>query len=263
VVFQGKGGSAWNAQAPHNPTIHRYGDQYALFYIARTLGGVPKDQRIGLLLSDSLYGPWKEAGDGPVLEPSEQAGDWDHASLNGVNNPAFLHHPNGECWLYYKAKRQSEDFPSMGLAIAEKIEGLYRRLPEPVVSIGSTLEDAYAYIENGKFYLLTTDNRGYIKKKGGLLFESADGMHFNDVKAGFDTLAGYAGSGIKTEHVPGKPNLVYGFERPQILMRDGRPAYLYVTTRVNFMTEDSSVTDVVKGSSSYVLRIRQERRENG
>jgi hypothetical protein len=248
VVIQGQGGDKWNAQAPHNPTIQKVGNRYALFYIARTKGGTPKDQRIGLLLADALDGPWKAVGDEPILSPSDDKSDWDHDSRVGVNNPAFLVHPSGQCWLYYKAVATEGGARRMGLAIADRVEGPYKRLPKPVASTGTEIEDGYAFHWNGRFYLLTTDNHGVIKKGGGLLFDSDDGRKFGTPLMGFDTLAGYPGTGVTQELQSGVDPKLRKFERPQVLMRNDRPAYLYVTSGKNFPEG--------RGSNNYVLRVK-------
>ena len=55
-------------------------------------------KRIGVATASSLYGPWKRM-DQPLLEAGEE-GAWDDCN---TTNPAFIIHPNGESWLYYKS----------------------------------------------------------------------------------------------------------------------------------------------------------------
>lgn len=263
VILKGKDGDAWNAQAPHNPTIHKVGNKYALFYIARSKNTDPKTQRIGLLVSDSLYGPWEEVTDKPILSPSENADEWDYQSAVGVNNPAFLIHPSGEYWLYYKAKPKGARINDttmprkIGLAIADKLQGPYKRLSQPVASTGTEIEDPYVFIEEGKYYLITTDNLGAIKRGGGILFSSSDGIHFDKFEMGYNTAANYKGSGVELELQDLPSDQLGKFERPQILMRNGKPAYMYVASGKNFVVENGTVNYTKRGSCPSVFKINK------
>ena len=261
VVLNGKRTDVWNAQAPHNPTIHKIDDKYVIFYIARYKGSGPEGQNIGMLISDSLFGPWKESSSEPILARSDDPTDWDYKSCVGVNNPAFLKHPNGEYWLYYKAKPKGADIGNsnkprkMGLAVSRTLQGPYVRLKQPVASSKTEIEDAYAFIENGTFHLITTDNNGAVKRGGGLLFSSNDGTHFDKFEMGFNTACSYEGTGVDKEPWELPSDQLGKFERPQILMRDGKPAYLYTATGKNFVIEHSKVNYYIKGSSSCVFKI--------
>ena len=85
---------------------------------------------------------------------------------------------------------------------------------------------------------------------GGLIWESEDGMNFTNPKQAFKRLAHYFGG-----ELPKNSNLTKGdrgskFERPQILMIDGKPSFMYGPSGTN--------TEGGKGSVSYVLKIREE-----
>ena len=69
---------------------------------------------------------------------------------------------------------------------------------------------------------------------GELLLRSDDGRRFGSPLLGFDALAGYPGSGVIQEPRRGIDPKLRKFERAQLLMRDGQPAYLYVTSGKNF-----------------------------
>ena len=62
----------WDAFAPHNPEIKRFGDRYALVYIANTdfrQPPHPLNQSIGMMTATSPYGPWKKVGEnGQILD---------------------------------------------------------------------------------------------------------------------------------------------------------------------------------------------------
>ena len=98
--------------------------------------------------------------------------------------------------------------------------------------------------------MVTTDNHGMIEMGGGLIWESEDGMNFSNPKQAYKRLAHYFGGTL-----PEKANKTTGdrgskFERPQILMIDGKPSYLYCPSGTN--------TDGGKGSAGYILKIRED-----
>jgi alpha-L-fucosidase len=240
VALTGTGLHTWDHQAPHNPTIQKVGDQYALLYIANTGNDFPASQRIGMVLADSLDGPWKKVGtDGLLLSPAKDPDSWSHDSQVGVNNPALLQHPDGRFFLYYKAMRKG-DVRRMGVAVASQLEGPYLHHPEPLTSNSGTIEDGYVFCEDDKVFLLTTD----AQDGGGLLWASDDGIQFGQPSAGFSKMSDY----LPAEEVAAAPNY-YGrkFERPQVLIQDGHPTHLYVSSGANILKGD--------GSCSYVLPI--------
>jgi len=215
VALRGRGGEIWDAQMVHNPTIHKVGVQYALIHIGNR-DGRPFTQCIGLALSNWLDGPWRRF-DQPILRPSQRrAWDWLH-----VTNPALLQHPNGQFWLYYKSWDIRDNLFKMGLAIADRIEGPYEKHPaNPVVdysALGKRMEDPYVFMQNGVFHMIMADdNQGIVKQHGGIIVESRDGIRWAEPKLAYDTTDIYFGGKVER------------FERPQVLMRDGRPAYLYL-----------------------------------
>jgi hypothetical protein len=257
TVLKGRGAGAWDSDMIHNPTIHKVGNRYALFYIgnsverARRMGEQASGaQRIGLAMADSLNGPWQRVGDGPILDVSPNRKDWD--SYITVN-PALLQHPNGQFWLYYKAwdKYNSGDIRKIGLAIADRIEGPYRRHPKnPLIDFSSRgvwLEDPYVFIEGKRFCMITRDHGFFTGKANnakptpGLLFESDDGIRWSEPAIAFKTAEAYFSE-------PNPDPLPRGgrFERPQILMRGGRAAYLFV----------AFVGGKYRTSSGAVFRVR-------
>ncbi len=251
AVLKGRGGDHWDASTIHNPTIHKVGDRYALFYIGSSTAIAKKQklhiastQRIGLAMADKIDGPFRRVGEGPIFDVNPEKPAWDDYI---VVNPALLKHPNGQFWLYYKAWDQHQEFPEsqrrkrrkglrkLGLAVADRIEGPYRRHPQnPIVDfhrLGQVwLEDPYVFMEGDKFYMIARDMY-YYNTQVGLLFESDDGVHWSKPKVGYKRASEYFGHDVlryKNER----------FERPQVLVRDGHPAYLYCAfgNRRNYST---------------------------
>lgn len=247
IAITGTGTDTWDRYGAHNPAIHRVGKRFVLLYIGNTdyrQPPHPSNQCIGMAVSFSPYGPWEKVGtDGKILAPSENDTYWTHKAGNGVNNPALLQHPDGGFFLYFKSEEAK-----MGLAIAEQLEGPYVQLPFPVTSNEQRIEDGYAFMHQKKFALLTTDNHGIIEEGGGLLWTSEDGIHFTHYEQGFRRINQY------TEVDPDKVAIHYGpggrtyskFERPQLLLINDKPAYLYVPSGHNIYGGDCTV--------SYVLR---------
>ncbi|CAA6676330.1 MULTISPECIES: glycoside hydrolase family protein [unclassified Lentimonas] len=243
VIVVGSGAATWDHQSPHNPNVQKIGDRYTLTYIANA-GGKGKSrvvsQRIGMMISDHPAGPWTKVGeDGLLLAPPEDPSIWSCGSVVGVNNPALFAHPDGRFFLYYKAMKKG-DVRRMGVAIADKVEGPYVFHAEPLTSNDSEIEDGYAFYENGKVYLLTTHNEG----GSGYLWESVDGIHFKEPILGFDQLSHY----LPAKELKGAKKLRgHKFERPQVLLQDGRPTHLFVASGSNF--------NGGSGSYSCVLRV--------
>ena len=244
VVLTGTGKDTWDKCGIHNPAIHKVGDKYALLYISNNnyqQPPHPKNQKIGMLIADNLNGPWKKVGkEGCILSPSDNPEHWTYNAGNGVVNPALLAHPKDGFLLYFKSH-----LSKMGVAFAEHIEGPYVMYPEPVTRNNVAIEDGYAFVRKDRICLLTTDNHGILNEGGGILWSSSDGINFDRKEAGF----------YPFEHYVGKEKLkdaqaIYGkmpkFERPQVLMENGDPAWLYVPSGFNMNGEDHTIVHVLK-----------------
>jgi len=240
VVVKGTGTDGWDRRAPHNPTIQKVGDHYVLLYIANSGKEFPASQRIGMTIADSPEGPWTRAGeDGLILASPDDPSVWSYNSRVGVNNPALLQHPDGRFFLYYKA--MTDGPRRMGVAISDKLEGPYIHHNVSLTSNRGEIEDGYAFIENGEIHLLTTDNG----KSAGLLWSSKDGITFREPVLGYEPMSRYFPKDVLNVAANYRAKK---FERPQVLMVDGKPAYLYLAGGANVNKGD--------GSCSYVFRIR-------
>ncbi len=247
ISIKGTGKDTWDKYGAHNPVIHKVGKIYILLYIGNNNPNSPPhpaNQKIGMATSKSLFGPWKKVhGDGLILSPPLDKKYWNYHASNGVNNPALLQHPDGGYFLYFKSQGGK-----MGVAIAQQIEGPYVQLPFSVTTNDQAVEDGYAFIYNGKICLLTTDNHGLIEKGGGILWSSDDGIYFDEKEQGFYPAVKYLGKEkLKNarKHYGGK---IVKFERPQVLMIDNKPAYLYAPSGYHFFGGESTVSYVLKFS---------------
>ncbi|MCK5821755.1 MAG: glycoside hydrolase family protein [Bacteroidales bacterium] len=248
VALKGTGEDNWDEFGAHNPAVHKVDDLYVLLYIGNDgIEKHPSNQCIGMAVSSSLNGPWERVGeDGLILAPPQNEKYWNYKAGNGVNNPAFLQHPDGGFFLYFKSEKAR-----MGLAVSENLEGPYVQMPFPVTVNDRNIEDGYAFMYKGKFALLTTDNHGMIEQGGGLLWTSEDGIHFDTYEKGFHHINDY------TEFEMSDIAIHYGptgrsyakFERPQLLLIDGEPVYLYVPSGSNIYGGDCTVSYTLKFNS--------------
>lgn len=245
IILQGTGKETWDKYGIHNPNIHKVGDNYVLLYIANNnfkQPPHPANQHIGMAISKSLFGPWKKVnGDGRILSPPTNPEYWNFKATNGVVNPALLPYKGG-FFLYYKSQNAQ-----MGLAVAENMTGPYVQLPFPVTVNNRRIEDGYAFLYDDKICLLTTDNDGILKKGGGLLWQSDDGIHFNAYQKGFHAIEEYiADKSILSPRWHYGNNSLMKFERPQVLMQNGKPTYLYAASGCNIYGGESTVSYVLK-----------------
>jgi hypothetical protein len=140
-------------------------------------------------------------------------------------DPAFIKGLDGRYYLYYKSAKAR-----YGVAVADKLEGPYLHHPQSVTKNDRTIEDATAFIWNGKVCLITTDNHGTIQRGGGLLWQSDDGLSFGPPTRAYYTLKRHVSQERhpRTHSVKGKRIKDYSkMVRPQILMDHGGPAWLY------------------------------------
>lgn len=227
----------FDATTCHNPHIKKVGETYYLFYMGNS-NGKTDTKRIGRATAPSLNGPWKRR-DTPLLEPGPP-GSWDD---HCTTNPSYVVHPSagGQSWLYYKSWNTKE-YETMtgpvrgnrkyGVATAETIEGPYTKYKgNPVLDFSSRpgnaqLEDAFVWFENGMYKMIARD-MGFFNHEYGLYLESKDGLKWSEPTIAYKELKAYV-----TEPTPPSYLKKYGrFERPQILFREGKPAYLFTAAQ--------------------------------
>ncbi len=98
IALPARGSEYWDGLCTHNPTIHRFGSKYYLYYMGNTGDGDDTPglngqlnwthrnrQRIGVAVADSPNGPWKRF-DRPVIDVSE---DPDAPDALMTSNPAI------------------------------------------------------------------------------------------------------------------------------------------------------------------------------
>lgn len=242
----------WDATTCHNPHIQCLDGKYYLFYMGNS-NGKTNTKRIGLATATSLDGPWTRS-DRPLLEAGAE-GAWDD---HCTTNPAFIRQADGTCWLYYKSWNNVDYQQAVngikgnrkyGLAIAPKPEGPYTRYEgNPLIDFSGygnnrQVEDAFVWKTGDKYHMLMRD-MGFFNHEVGLYFESADGLHWSAPQIGW-----YGASHYLQEPPAPKHLKRYGrFERPQLLMRDGKPTYMF-----NAMQGGKYMT-----ASGFVFKIKEK-----
>lgn len=250
IAITGTGKNTWDKYAPHNPEIKKIGNKYVLLYIANNDYHQPphgSNQKIGMAISRSLYGPWKKVGKTGEILNAENPTKWNYKSNMGVANPTFLK-VKSTYYLYFKTKTTGGVL-KYALATSKKLKGPYSILDRPVTANKGTLEDGTAFYFKDHVYLLTTDNHGQNTGivGGGTLWKSKDGINFKleDATIGYKRIPAYF-----KEYNPEKVIKIYGadpkLERPKILMIDNKPKYLYGPSGWNVYGNDRTVGHVLK-----------------
>jgi hypothetical protein len=251
TVLAPRGDGFWDGTTCHNPHIQKVGNQYCLFYMGNA-NRKTDTKRIGLAIANSLNGPWQRP-ENPLLEPGKIE-SWDN---HCTTNPAYVKHPNGQHWLYYKSWNSSDYYNSShptirgnrkyGLAVADKIEGPYSKYEKnPVIDFSvrgnnTQLEDAFVWFEGGKFKMLARD-MGFFNHDVGLYLESKDGKRWSEPQIAYNPVGAY----IQEPPAPSHLKRYDRFERPQLLLRKGKPAYLFVTSQGGkYMTSSAFVFKVL------------------
>jgi hypothetical protein len=226
VALRGQGAGHWDACNAHNPDIKKVGDSYVLSYTSLS-SAEERDYQIGMAVSKNLNGPWKRIGEDGLVLKRKGAGQ-------KVTNPYLVVAPSGKLHLYYRANA----FVTM-VATADELGGPYTLHPKIVAG-----EDPCVFIENGKFYLL--NHRPGVADYSPI-YESDDGLGFGNEKIGFPPLSYYCGT--KSEDGKPFPSYFAHFrgDMPKILLKDGKPTYIYLACGAN--------TEGGPGSCNYVFAI--------
>lgn len=248
VVLPARGAQFWDGKMTHNPTIHKIGNKYALFYIGTRYGydaaqiktlsreqhnEARSQQRIGCALADSPWGPWQRA-DRPILEP--RPGEWDAFM---TTNPAVSVRPDGGVLLLYKSAKHETGLLKIGVAGASHPGGPYQRLSEqPVLDYDEKkgddtwngkdrkhVEDPYVWWNGRHYEAILKDMNGTLGGEfgAGVHATSPDGIQWSlsENPQAYSCTVRWSDGHIRQ---------MAAFERPQLLFHDGKPTHLFVAT---------------------------------
>ncbi|MGC6423420.1 MAG: glycoside hydrolase family protein [Lentimonas sp.] len=253
TVLKGEMDSSWDSWSIHNPTVYQVGDKYIMLYMGATGRDleVTRDEimqmsqeeylpyfyqltatkRVGMAIADSLDGPWERVSDQPMVETGP-SGAWDDRV---TSNPAFIQHEDGRYWLYYKGwdVKTFEAYHGnrrYGIAISDNLTGPYEKYEgNPIVDFSHIdhriqCEDAYVWHEDGQYHMIVRD-MGFYNHEYGLILHSDDGIQWGQPEIAFKDAPHYFDEAMPDLDRQGR------FERPQLLMKDGRPDYLFCAYR--------------------------------
>ena len=214
-----------------NPQVSKVDDGYVMVYLTNAEPNT-KHQAVGIATAKSLNGPWTESPHNPVIKPTPNTVHAVHAS-----NPTFVKDKDGKYRIYYKSMTENPGFRELSVAIADDIAGPYSNHPSsPVISykaIQRDIEDPYVFFYQDNYYMLLEDRLDVVAglagvkatpdvKAGGwrpgLIYKSKDGFNWGLPEIGF---------GSDTDYFDKKGSRT---ERPHILFKDGKPAYLFLTS---------------------------------
>ena len=206
IVIGERDSSYWDANMAHNPTIHKIGKLYVLFYIGSNFikqdGWPPFHRTIGYATSENINGPWLRS-DQPII-PQES------------NNPAIYVEKNGNIKMMYRdadlrvimatSKSYKDPFTIVN----------YNTWPE------SKLEDFYLFKINDQYHCICEDNVGKVSGhiRWGIHIYSNDGI--KDWKV-FNPLVVYD---HELEYEDGTALHCERRERPQLLITEGKITHL-------------------------------------
>lgn len=224
-----RGAQFWDGRMTHNPSIHRVGKKYVLFYTGTTFDGpspahdspasvatwrtAHANQRVGLATADTPWGPW-ERQHAPILEPRK--GRWDGLI---TTNPAPCVLPDGSILVIYKSVEYFGAQMRLGIARASHLGASFERVcDEPILDTPDPkdhIEDPYVWWNGHEFEIIMKCSRG------GIHGRSADALHWTHSSPAL----AYSKD---IEWSDGTRSFQPFLERPQLLFHDGRPTHLFL-----------------------------------
>lgn len=256
IALPARGKEHWDGTTTHNPTIFKKDGKYYLYYMGCTSHVKAKqptsmknkdwwiyrnNQRIGVAWADNPAGPWNRL-DKPVIDVSE---DITAPDALMTSNPAINVAPDGSIFAVYKAvgkqdgwkpvDMESEDtwHVSKGdrvrymVAFADNPLGPFIKHDETVFELKGSedehmiAEDPFVWSQDGIYYAIVTDIKGRFTGDAGALalMESSNGVDWEQAKHPLVLPSKILKTdGSRTE---------YKVERPQLLVEDGVPTFLY------------------------------------
>lgn len=233
VALPARGAEYWDGLCTHNPTILRIGDKYYLYYMGNTGDGAPSpegslnwthrnNQRIGVAVADSPYGPWRRS-DKPLID----VGAPEDSDALMTSNPAVSRMADGRMLMVYKAVGLKRELPFGGpvvhlAAVSDSPEGPFEKYEELIFTLPGDdfpAEDPFIWCDGRRYHAVVKDQKGGftgVKGHSLALFESEDGLHWGPAANALisDTTVHWA---------DGDSTQFHNLERPQIYFENGRP----------------------------------------
>jgi hypothetical protein len=258
AVLPARGAGFWDGLCTHNPTVHRFGGRFYLYYMGNTGDGINtrelnwshrNNQRIGVAVADSPEGPWRRS-DTPLIDATP--GFYDALC---ANNPSVTARPGGGYLMIYKAVDRKRPLPFGGpvlhcAALGDHPAGPFHKQPDPVFTsegVDFAAEDPFIWRGKDRYYAIVKDMQGSFTKAGRslALFESGDGLKWG---LSTDPLV----STTRVRWVDGRMQELEALERPQLLFENGVPiALLCAADEEETHRETFNVQIPLKGSARF------------
>ncbi|MFI3207365.1 MAG: glycoside hydrolase family protein [Clostridia bacterium] len=256
VALKGEGGDFWDGWSIHNPSVYKVDGKYILLFMGSSgryldktideIADMPEEEhlenyhylvsqkRVGMAVADDLNGPWTRVSlNEPMIDVNPGDDCWDSFC---TSNPAFVKTPEGKYRIYFKAwSRTSAQKISgnrmYGFAESDNLEGPYVKYENnPVIDFSIygervQTEDGFIWQEDGMYHMVLRD-MGVFNHQYGLYTSSKDGIEWAEPQVGY-----WGGSHYFGEDVYKGEILENRFERAQILLKDGKADYLFLSYR--------------------------------
>lgn len=236
----------WDGLCTHNPTVHKYGNKYYLYYMGNTGDGIVtgtpgkvklnvlhrNNQRIGVAVADNPNGPWKRF-DKPLIDVSNDVNSLDALM---TSNPSITERPDGGYLMVYKAVGKKKPGKFGGpvvhcVATSDSPTGPFKKYNFPIFTAKGhdfPAEDPFIWYEKGMYRAILKDMHGAFTDAGQalVLFESKDGFDWNLSKNGLI-------STLEINWANGTTQKVAHLERPQIYIENGKPVALLCASDIH------------------------------
>jgi hypothetical protein len=233
VALPPRGQPFWDGLCTHNPTVIRVEAKYYLYYMGNTGDGKTgpslnwtnrNNQRIGVAMADSPYGPWQRF-DTPLVQPTP-----DFYDALCCTNPTVTPRLGGGFLMIYKSVGNKGKPPFGGpvvhiVATSDSPTGPFIKQPQPVFTkdgVAFPVEDPFVWRGADRYWAVVRDIGGYFTGRGSslALFESPDGL---DWKAAAHPFV----STTAVVWADGRHTRLDALERPQVWLEDGVPKALF------------------------------------
>lgn len=239
VALPARGSQFWDGMCMHNPTVHKFGDKYYLYYMGNSGDGkvVPAGelnfshrnrQRIGVAMADSPDGPWTRK-DEPLIDVSSED---DAPDALMTSNPSVTQCPDGSFLMVYKGVGKHRPLPFGGPVVhltakSTAPDGPFVKQLKPIFTAeGSNFpaEDPFVWYQDG-YWAIVKDMHGSFTGAGKslALFHSDNGFDWAPYNDGNGCLV----LGLSLKKADGGEEEFSNLERPQLLFDEkGRPSVL-------------------------------------
>jgi hypothetical protein len=127
---------------------------------------------------------------------------------------------DGRVMLYYKGVTRLT-VHAIGLAIADRFDGEYKRVSDQPLNMGIGAEDPFIWVEKGTFKALMLDHdRKYSPDKEIFFATSDDGIKWQVPEKAIAVSR-------NVRMADGTVQRMYKTERPHVLMENGKPTHVF------------------------------------